>query len=80
MLNDFARAMTGAFAYSVADLTRFDLAAVKGKMDPIYDKLGIEKRSYGGNRNYGGENNFLSNAKSSSNSTSFDDIEASFED
>lgn len=80
MLSDFARAMTGAFAYSVADLTRFDLAAVKSKMDPIYDKLGIEKRSYGNNRNYG-ENNFLSNAKSSSsNSTSFDDIEASFED
>lgn len=79
MLSDFARAMTGAFAYSFADLTRFDLAAVKGKMDPIYDKLGIEKRSYG-NKNYGGENNFLSNAKSSSKSTSFDDIEASFED
>ena len=68
------------YAYSVADLTRYDLGAIKSKMDPIYDKLGIERRSYNGNRNYGGENNFLTNAKSSSNSTSFDDIEASFED
>jgi hypothetical protein len=80
MLGDFARAMTGAFAYSVVDLGRFDIAGIKSKMDPIYDKLGIERRSYNNNRNYGGENNFLSNAKSSSNSTSFDDIEASFED
>lgn len=78
MLTDFARAMSGAFAYSVADLSRFDVAGIKAKMDPIYDKLGIEKRSYG-NRSYG-ENNFLTNAKSSSNSTTFDDIEASFED
>ena len=78
MLNDFARAMSGAFAYSVADIVRYDIAGIKGKMDPIYDKLGIERRSYG-NKTYG-ENNFLSNAKASSNSTSFDDIEASFED
>lgn len=80
LIVDFSRSMSGAYAYSVADLTRYDLGAIKSKMDPIYDKLGIERRSYSGNRNYGGENNFLTNAKSSSNSTSFDDIEASFED
>jgi hypothetical protein len=80
MVTDFARSMSGAMAYSVMDLGRFEIAGIKGKMDPIYDKLGIERRSYNGNRNYGGENNFLTNAKSSSNSTSFDDIEASFED
>ena len=80
MVKDFARSMSGALAYSVLDLGRFDIAGIKSKMDPIYDKLGIEKRSFGGNRNYGGENNFLSNAKSTSNSTTFDDIEASFED
>lgn len=78
MLEDFSRAMTGSFAYSVADLTRYDVAGIKSKMDPIYDKLGIEKRSFNNNRNYG-ENNFLSNAKSST-STTIDDIEASFED
>ena len=79
MIIDFARSMSGAMAYSVLDIGRFDIAGIKGKMDPIYDKLGIEKRSYG-NKSYGGENNFLNNAKSMSNSTSFDDIEASFED
>jgi hypothetical protein len=80
MVKDFARSMSGAYAYSVLDLGRFDIAGIKGKMDPIYDKLGIEKRSFNNNRSYG-ENNFLSNAKStSSNSTTFDDIEASFED
>lgn len=79
MLEDFARCMTGALAYSVVDMARFDIAGIKGKMDPIYDKLGIERRSYG-NKSYG-ENNFLSNAgKASSKSTSFDDIESSFED
>ena len=79
MLIDFARSMSGAYAYSVADLTRYDLGAIKSKMDPIYDKLGIERRSPG-NRNYG-ENNFLTNAKAStSTSTSFDDIEAKFEE
>lgn len=81
MLIDFSRYMSGALAYSVVDLARYDIAGIKSKMDPIYDKLGIEKRSFnGGNRNYGGENNFLTNAKSTSNTTSFDDIEASFED
>ncbi len=79
MVTDFARSMSGAMAYSVMDLGRFEIAGIKGKMDPIYDKLGIERRSFN-NRSYGGENNFLSNAKSTSNSTSFDDIEASFED
>lgn len=78
MIIDFARAMNGAIAYSTVDLARFDLAGIKGKMDPIYDKLGIERRSYN-NKNYG-ENNFLSNAKVASNSTSLDDIESQFED
>ena len=80
MVTDFARSMSGAMAYSVMDLGRFEIAGIKGKMDPIYDKLGIERRTFNNNRSYGGENNFLSNAKSTSNSTSFDDIEASFED
>lgn len=80
MLEDFARYMNGALAYSVIDLARFDVAGIKGKMDPIYDKLGIEKRTYGSNKSYG-ENNFLSNAGTkASKSTSFDDIEASFEE
>ena len=78
MIIDFARSMSGATAYSVLDLGRFEVAGIKGKMDPIYDKLGIERRNYN-NKSYG-ENSFLSNAKSTSNSTSFDEIESSFED
>lgn len=79
MIIDFARSMSGAVAYSVMDLGRFEIAGIKGKMDPIYDKLGIERRSFNSNKSYG-ENNFLSNAKATSNATSFDDIEASFGD
>ena len=79
MIIDFARSMSGSMAYSILDMAKVDINSIKGKMDPIYDKLGIERRSYG-NRSYGGENNFLNNAKSTSNSTSFDEIESSFED
>lgn len=79
LFDDFSKSMNGAFAYSVLDLGKFDIASIKSKMDPIYDKLGIERRTYNNNRSYG-ENNFLSNAKASSNSTSFDDIEAQFGD
>ena len=79
LFDDFSKSMNGAFAYSVLDLGKFDIASIKSKMDPIYDKLGIERRTYNNNRSYG-ENNFLSNAKANSNSTSFDDIEAQFGD
>ena len=74
VLADFSRASNGAIAYSVADLTRYDNARILRKMDPIYDKLGIERLS-GGNRNYGGTNNFLENTKASSNHVSYDSIE-----
>lgn len=77
LCTDFARNMSGAIGYAVADLTRFDLARVLGKMDPIYDKLGIERKSYGngGNSNYNRGNSFLDNSKSvQSTHTSIDDI------
>ena len=79
LLKDFARSMSGAMAYSVADLTRFDHKSILNKMDPIYDSLGIERRTYN-NSNYGKQNNFLNNAKSTSNHTSYDDIELALED
>lgn len=73
ILNDFARSMSGAIGYSAIDLGRYDLARVLKKMDPIYDKLGIERRN--SDSSYGGSNNFLNNAgKTSSNSISVDDI------
>lgn len=70
LINSFADSMNGAMAYSFADLTRYDNARILGKMDPIYDKLGIERRSYNNRGN--GSNNFLNNTQSTSKS--IDDI------
>lgn len=81
ILDDFARSMNGAYAYAVADLTRYDTARILKKMDPIYDKLGIERKT--GNGYSAKPNNFLNNLgnKSSvSNHTSMDDIEDMFDD
>lgn len=70
---DFGRSMSGASAYAGLDLNRYEQARILRKMDPIYDKLGID-RKFGGNSNGGGTNNFLNNA-SSSRSTSIDEVE-----
>ncbi|MBR6289317.1 MAG: hypothetical protein IKR19_08280 [Acholeplasmatales bacterium] len=74
-ITDFGRSMSGASAYSGLDLGRYDTARILRKMDPIYDKLGIE-RKYTGN---GGavNNNFLNNASAStsSRSTTIDEME-----
>lgn len=72
---DFGRQMSGANAYSVLDLGRFDYGRVLKKMDPIYDKLGIERMNQGNGGSYNRSNNFLDNTKSSSNSTSIEDVE-----
>ena len=73
IVRDFGRYMNGAAAYAHADLVRYDLGRVLGKMDPIYDKLGIERLNTngGGNR---GTNNFLVNSTAKSQSKSLDDI------
>ena len=70
MIRDFARFMNGAAAYSQADLVRYDTARILKKMDPIYEKLGIERISY----NNQGINNFLSNSSVKSESKSLDDL------
>ena len=70
LINSFADSMNGAFAYSFADLTRYDNARILGKLDPIYDKLGIERRTYNNRGN--GSNNFLNNTQSTTKS--IDDI------
>lgn len=83
ILNDFSRAMSGATAYSFADLTRYDNARILKKMDPIYDKLGIERLSSNGYSNNGGSrsNNFLNSiSNKSSNNVSIDSIEDMLED
>ena len=69
-LTDFARSATGALGYGTLDLNRYESQREARKMDQVFDKLGIERRSYSGNK---GNNNFLSNA--SSKSMSMDDVE-----
>ena len=58
LLLDFANSMNGATAYSVLDLGRYDFRGLSNKLNPIYDKLGIERQmpNNGGNS----ENNFFS--------------------
>lgn len=75
-LIDFSRAMSGAYAYANIDTARYENARDHYRIDSILDKLGIERRSSGNGNSYsGGSNNYLSNASSSSKSTSIDDIE-----
>ena len=54
------------------DMARWDVHRMNKRMDQVFDKLGIERQSYGGgNRNFG-TNNFLSGA--SSTSKNYDDF------
>lgn len=74
LLNDFGRSMNGAIGYSTIDLGRYDNARILKKMDPIYDKLGIERMN-SGNGNYSRGNSFLDNSRSvNSNHTSIEDV------
>ena len=68
MVKDFARSMSGAMGYGIHDLGRYDLGRVLTKLDPIYDKLGIERMSSGYNKPRG-TNNFLNGVGSSSGDT-----------
>lgn len=79
MFEDFGRFMNGAAAYAQADLTRFDNVRILNKMDPIYDKLGIERMSRNGNFKPRQNNNFLSNT-GTSESKSYQDIQDMFGD
>lgn len=73
-LVDFAKGMFGAAPYGVVDMARWDVHRMNRRVDQIFDKLGIERQTYGSNRNYGGNNNFLSGASSSSKSKTYDEL------
>lgn len=75
VLKQFINNSSGAFGYSVADITRYDHQAIMNKMNPIYDKLGIERynNSSGGFRP---ADNFMNSPKNTnSNHKSYDDID-----
>lgn len=76
LVYDFGRSMSGAEAYSYIDLGRYDYGRILRKMDPIYDKLGIERRTMSSGENSYKSNSFLNNSKSvNSNHTTIDDME-----
>jgi len=64
-VRQFSISSNGAMAYSVADLTRYDTRAILNKMNPIFDKLGIERSR--GNGNSGPSNNFFNNRDNNRN-------------
>ena len=68
LVADFSRNMPGGAAYATHDLGRYDLGRILNKMDPIYDKLGIER--FTSNNRSRGTNNFLNNMATSGNSFS----------
>lgn len=72
-IKTFADNSNGVIAYTVADLTRYDQAAILNKMNPIYDKLGIERQS--NSRSGNGFFNNNNNGDRSSEHKSYDDIE-----
>ena len=74
LVEDFGRYMNGAIGYATADLTRYDIGRVLGKMDPIYDKLGIERATKGNGFRARSNNNFLSNT-GTSETKSYDSIQ-----
>ena len=77
MVKDFARGMSGAIGYGVHDTGRYDTARILNKLDPIYDKLGIERYTPSTNRSRG-TNNFLNSMNGGNNnhgnSMSIDDL------
>lgn len=76
MLDDFARYMNGAAAYANAYVARYDTARILNKLDPIFDKLGIERLT-GSNYRERGTNNFLANmeAKASESKFTLEDLD-----
>lgn len=71
-LADFGRSFTGGLGYGALDLNRYEQNKDRRSIDQIFDRLGIERRSYN-NNNYNSTNNFLNNA-ASSKITSLDEI------
>lgn len=70
LCDDFGRSMLGAFGYSVADISRYDTNRLTKKFDPIFDKLGIERRTNNSSNYNNNGSSFLNSRGSTSNSSS----------
>lgn len=75
VISDFAHYMNGVAGYATLDLGRYDKKRILGKMDPIYDKLGIERLNNNGSGrgSYNGNNYYNSGSTGTSTPRSFDD-------
>lgn len=73
ILEQYYLSMTNAFAYSVINANRFNDARVKNDLDAIRENLGIPKSGNYSNKNTGG--NFFKSNNTTSNNTSFSDIQ-----
>ncbi len=69
-VRNFANSMDGAVAYSVADMLKGDFRGVLNKLNPVYDKLGIERTM--GSRSSNNVGNFFGGG--SSEHKSLDDV------
>lgn len=75
-IKSFADNSNGSIAYSVLDLGRYDYKSLSNKLNPIYDKLGIERQN---NSSRQSDNNFFSGSnggfnRGTSNNTSLDEV------
>lgn len=76
-VESFANNSNGVIAYTVADIARYDHVTILNKMNPIFDKLGIE-RPTGGNNNSRGNSGggfFNNGGNRSSDHKSYEEME-----
>lgn len=82
LCDEFYKGMTGAAGYAAFDTGRYEINRISRKMDPIYDKLGIERIRSNNNYSNRQQNNFLNNmsGNTSAKSVSLGDVEDSIDD
>lgn len=78
VLREYINASSGAIAYSVLDMARFDYNRINTKIDVVMDKLGIPKYNGGGNgdSSYGGGSSQFNKPRGASNGTSNRGVES----
>lgn len=80
VLNEFIMSSSGAIGASVWDIGRYEMATVKNRFDPLYDKLGIERRQNGSKENFFNRQGSMNPPQpASSSKKSYDEIEDMFD-
>jgi len=73
----FANNINGAIGYVVADIARYDHTSIMNKMNPIYDKLGIERQNSNGRSSGSSNGGYFNNdnGNRTSEHKSYDEME-----